>query len=120
MMAPRRGLGFKEGTTSKAAPTHMVHNETEGTQVVREILKLPRTPRPEKDKQAIGPVRMSPRNPQLGRLSMEEKGKIFTIETNEEEDELQALITKVKEEEDVEVDTQPMHSIAKLPKYVPP
>jgi len=32
----------------------------------------------------MGPVRMSPRNPWFGNISMEEKGKAITIELDEE------------------------------------
>ena len=45
----------------------------------------------------MGPVHMSPRNPRFYKLSMEEKVKVVTIETEEEEEDLQALITKVEE-----------------------
>ena len=44
---------------------------------------------------------MSPRNPWFSKLSMEEKGKALNIETYEEEEDLQALIAEVEEEEDV-------------------
>lgn len=119
MTDTRADLGFEEGTTGEAASTHTVHDVPEGTGVAPEILKSPRMPRPKKDKQAMGPVRMSPRNPWFGKLSMEENGKVVTTETDEEEEDLQALIAKVEEEEDVEADIQPMHYIAKLPEYVP-
>ena len=62
---------------------------------------------------------MSLRNPRHRKLSMEEKGKAVTIETDEEEKDLQALITAMKEEEEVEEDIQPLHSTTKLPAYVP-
>jgi len=52
-------------------------------------------------------------------LLMEEKGKEVTIETNEEEEDLQTLIAAIEEEEDVEEDIQPLCSAEKLPKYVP-
>jgi len=39
---------------------------------------------------------------------MEEKGKAITIEIDEEEEELQALIATIEEEEDMEEDIQPM------------
>ena len=54
------------------------------------------------------------------KLSMEEKGKVVTIETDEEEEDLQALIATVEEEEYVEEDIQPLRSAAKFPAYVPP
>lgn len=62
---------------------------------------------------------MSLRNLQFGKLSMEEKGKVVTIQIDEQEEDLQALIVVVEEEEDMEVDIQPMHSVARLPEYVP-
>ena len=63
---------------------------------------------------------MSPRNLHHNKLSMEEKGKAVTIETDEEEEDLQALIATAKEEEDVEEDIQSLRSATKLLEYVPP
>jgi len=51
---------------------------------------------------------------------MEEKGKAVTIETNEEDTDLQALIIIEEEDEGMEVDTQPMPFATKLPTYAPP
>lgn len=53
-----------------------------------EIHKLPRTPRPKKDPQVVGPVCMSPQNLQFGKLSMEDKGKMVNLETGDEEEDL--------------------------------
>jgi len=50
---------------------------------------------------------------------MEDKGKAITNESYEEEEDLQAMIAKVEEEENTEVDIQPKRSVAKLPEYVP-
>lgn len=47
---------------------------------------------------------MSPRNPRHSKLSMEEKGKVVTIETDEEEEDLQASIVATEEEEYLEED----------------
>ena len=47
----------------------------------------------------MGPIRMSLRNLQHNKLSMEEKGKVVTIETDEEEEDLQALVSTMEEEE---------------------
>jgi hypothetical protein len=47
------------------------------------------------------------------------RGK-FTIETDEEEEDLQDLIITEEEDEGMEEDTQPTHSATKLPAYVPP
>lgn len=52
----------------------------------------------------MGPVHMSPRNQQHNQLSMEEKVKVVTIETDEEKEDLRALIFVVEEEEDMEGD----------------
>lgn len=47
---------------------------------------------------------MSPQNPQFGKLLMEEKGKAVTIETFDEEEDLQALVDEIEEVEDMEED----------------
>ena len=52
----------------------------------------------------MGPVRMSPRNPYFGKLSMEEKGKAVTIETNDEEEDLQTVVNEIDVAEDMEDD----------------
>jgi len=56
----------------------------------QEVPNSPRTPQPHKDKQTMGPVRVSPR---FSKLSMAEKGKEITTEPIEDEEDLQALIT---------------------------
>lgn len=53
-----------------------------------EILRLPRTSRPKIDTQAAGPVCMSSQNPQFGKLSMEDKGKMINLETDDDEEDL--------------------------------
>lgn len=97
----------------------MVQDVLEGIEVMTEIFKSPRMPRPKKDKQAMEPVHMSSRNPRHSKLSMEEKGKVVTIETEEEEEDLQTLIATAEEEEDMEKYIQPFCSTTKLPVYVP-
>jgi len=97
----------------------MVQDVPEGAGVVTEIPKSPWTLRPKKYKQAMGPIRMSPRNPRYNKLSIEEKGKAVMIETDEEEEDLQALIVSTEEEEDMEEDIQPLRFAVKLPAYVP-
>ena len=64
-------------------------------------------------------VRVSPRNPLRNKVSMEEKGKDVTIDTDEEEEDLQALIIVEEEDEGIEEDIQPTHSMTKLPTYIP-
>lgn len=101
MMTTRRGLGYVEETTDKAAQNPIVHDIPRDTRVASKIQKSPQMPRPKKDTQATGPVRMSPWNPQFGKLSMEEKGKAITIETNNEEEDLQALADEIEAAKDV-------------------
>ena len=67
---------------------------------------------------AVGPVRMSLRNPQFGKLSMEENVKVVTIETDHEEEDLQDLIDEIELAEDMEEDIKPVCTAAKFPKYV--
>ena len=50
---------------------------------------------------------------------MEEKGKAITIETDDEEEDLQALIDEIEEAKDMEEDIQPVCSVAKFPECVP-
>ena len=47
---------------------------------------------------------MSSWNPWFGKLSMEENGKAVTIEIDDEEKDLQALIDQIEEAEDMEED----------------
>lgn len=119
MTITKDGLGIEEVTTGDAAQSHMGEDVLEGAKVVTEIPKSPQTPRPKKDKQGMGPLSMSPRN-LLHKISMEEKGKAVTIETDKEEEDLQALTAAIEEEEDMEEDIQSLHSTTKLPAYVPP
>jgi len=65
-----------------------VGDNLEGVGIVAEISKSPCTPRPKKDKQAMAPVCMSPRNLLHSKLFMKENGKVVTIEIDEEEEDL--------------------------------
>lgn len=47
---------------------------------------------------------MSPQNLRFGKLSMEEKGKVVTIETDDKEEDLRALVDEIEEAEDMEED----------------
>ena len=53
---------------------------------------------------------MSSRNTQFSKLSMEEKGKAVTIETDDEEEDLQALIDEIEIDEEMEEDIQLMRT----------
>ena len=72
------------------------------------------------DTQAAGPVRMSLWNPRFGELFMEDKGKTVNLETDDEEEDLQAFIEEIELDEEMEEDIQPVRAAVKLPKYVPP
>lgn len=66
----------------------MLEDVLGSARIVTEISKSPQTSRPKKDKQVMGPICMSPRNLWHKKLSMEEKGKVVTIEIDEEEEDL--------------------------------
>ncbi len=83
------------------------------------ILKSPCTPRPKKEKQEIVPDRVSPRNLLLTKLSMGEKGKSITRETDEEEEDLEGLVITEDKDEGMEEETEPAHPLKKLPTYSP-
>jgi len=76
------------------------------------IPKSPQTPRSKKDKQVAGTVRMSSQNPWFGKLSMEEKGKAVTIETDDEEEDLQTLVDEIEVDEEMEEYIQPVCTVA--------
>ena len=63
---------------------------------------------------------MSQRNLQFGKISMEEKGKVVTIETDDEEEDLLAFIDEIEAAKDMEEDIQPVRTAVKLLEYVPP
>ena len=50
---------------------------------------------------------------------MEEKGKVVTIEINDEEEDLQALVDEIEADEEMEEDIQPVHAVAKFLEYIP-
>jgi len=79
-----------------------------GTRIMEKISKSPHTPRPKKDKQAMVHVRVS--NPLRTKLTMEDKGKVVTIETDEEEENLEDLLITEDEDEGMEVETEPPHT----------
>ena len=56
---------------------------------------------------------MSSRNPQFGKLSIEEKGKAITIETDHEEEDLQALVNEIEAAKDMGEDIQLVCAAAK-------
>lgn len=85
-------MEITEMTAEEAAQALTVGDASEGSGIMAEIPKSPRTPRPKKDKQKMVPVCVSPRNLLRTKLSMKEKGKAVTIETDEEEEDLEDLI----------------------------
>ena len=120
MTTTKNGLGIEEVTTSEATQAIVVEDVPKGVGVMAKIPKSSRTPRLKKDKHAMAHVHLSQRNPLCSKLSMEEKGKAVMLEKDEEKEYLEALIIAVKEDEGMEADTQPRHSMTKLPGNVPP
>jgi len=51
---------------------------------------------------------------------MEDKGKTLNLETDDEEEDLQAFVEEIEADEEMEEDIQPVRIVAKLPMYVPP
>lgn len=68
----------------------------------------------------MGPVHVFPRNPRFDKLSMAEKEKAVTIKSDEEEEDLQALITKIDAKDDFAEDVSLIPSAKNLPMYIPP
>jgi len=69
MTVTKDDLGIEEVTAGKAAQTQTVE-VTEGAEVVAEILKSLRMPRPKKDNQEMVVVHVSLRNPLRNKLSI--------------------------------------------------
>lgn len=73
----------------------------------------------------MGPVRVSPR---FSKLSVAEKGKAITTELEEDEEDLQGLITQIEAQDEEEKDAfqvpslppyiSPWNRTAKIPKYL--
>ena len=77
-------MEIKEMTAEEAAHALTMGDASEGVGIVEEILKSPPMPRPKKDKQVMVLARVSPRNLLRTKLSMEEKGRVVTIEIDDE------------------------------------
>lgn len=119
MEATMEAMEIKNMTTEEAAKALTVGDALKGIRIVAEILKSPCTLRPKKDKQAMVPIFVSPWNLMCTNLLMEEKGKVITIETNEEEEYLEELIIEEDEEKCMEEENEPRHPPTKLLAYVP-
>jgi len=98
----------------------MAHDEPGEMTAAPKTPKSPRTPWPQKDKKMMGLVLVSPRNPQFGKLSIAEKGKVVTIETKKEGEDLQALITQIGAQNDEVGEFSQKNSTTKLPPYILP
>lgn len=118
MVAPEEAMDTGVMIAEEAAQAITEVEAPESVGIVAKIPKSQRTPRPKKDKQAMVPVHISHRNSLRTKLTMEEKGKAINLEADEEEEFEEILV----EEEDVEmeVDTQGVNPLTRLPAYVPP
>ena len=81
-----------EMTIEEAMQAMTVEDAPKSTGIVVEIHKSPCMLRPKKDKQPMISVCMSPRNPLRTKLTMEEKGKVVNLETDEEEEDLEDIL----------------------------
>jgi len=97
-----------------------IEDAHEGTGIVAEIPKSPCMSRPKKDKQPMVLVHMSPRNLLRTKLTMEEKGKVINLEVDEEEEDFEGILVEEEEDIEMEVETQLVDPLTKLPMYVPP
>ena len=104
-------------TAEEAVQEIAVVEALESTRIIVEVPKSPRTSRPKKDKQAMIPMRISPQNPQRTKLTLQEKGKAINLEADKEESE---EILVEEEDKEMEVETQGVDPITRLPEYVPP
>ena len=120
MAIAKDAMEIIELTVEEAMQALTMGDAPKGVRIEVELPKSPRMPRPKKDKQVIILIHVSPQNPPCTKLSMEENGKSVTIETNEEEEDLEDLIIEEDEDEGMEEETQPVHPPTKLPAYVPP
>jgi len=75
---------------------------------------------PTEKQTANGPVRLSPWNPRISKLSMTEKGKVVADEPEEEEEYLQALIAKIEAQDDEVNNVSQAPLPIELPPYIPP
>lgn len=102
-----------------AIPNEATQNPPPQEGSIAEIPKLPRTLQTKKNTPAAGPIRMSLRNPRVGKLSMKEKGKTIMIESNVQEEDPPTIIKEIEPEAEME-ETQSVRAPVKQPKYVPP
>lgn len=116
MKAARTRVRFVEDT-----PKPLIIQEEPGeAENAPEIPRSSRMLRPKKDKQTMGPARVSPQNPRFSKLLMAEKGKVVTLETEEEEEDLQALIAQIEAQDDEMENISQVPSTIMLPPYIPP
>ena len=119
MATPEEAVNINEMTTEEVTQAIIVGNAPERTEIVAEIPKSLCMPRPKKDKKPMIPVCMSPRNPLRTKLTMEEKGKVVNVETNEEEEDLEVILVEEEEDEEMKEETKGVDPPTRLPMYVP-
>jgi len=89
-----------EMTAEEVAQAMTVGDAPKSARIVAEIPKSPHTPRPKKDKQAMV------QNPLRTKLTMEEMGKAVSLETDEEEEDLEDIMIEEEEDKDMEMVTE--------------
>ena len=109
-----------EMTAKEATQALTIGDAPEDSRIMVEIPKSPRTPRPKKDKHVMVPVCVSPRKLLCTKLTMEEKGKAVNIETDEEKEDVEDLVSEEDKDEGMEEKTEPAHPPTNLPTYTPP
>ena len=119
METPEEAMDTRVMTAEEAVQAITEVEVLESARIVAKIPKSPRTPRPKKDKQAMVPMCVSPRNPLRTKLTMEEKGKAINLEADEEE-EFEEILVEEEEDVEMEVETHGADPLTRLPTYVPP
>lgn len=103
MSSPIEAMDIEVMTTKDAAEKIVVVEAPESVGVIVVVPQSPRTLRLKKDKYAMISVRVSPRNPQRTKLTLQEKGNAINLEADEEEPE---EILLEEENLQMEVETQ--------------
>lgn len=114
MSVSKESMEIREMTVEEAAQALIVEDAPKSIKIVAEIPKSPCMPRNKKDNLPMILVHMSPR-----KLTMEEKGKVVNLETDDEEEDLEDTLIEEDEDKDMEKETECMDPLTRFPTYVP-